>query len=243
MAQRLRAGVVWANTYNRFDPASPFGGYKESGFGREGGLHGLEPYLRSRGGMTTVSRQEDVQAVHRRGVPPLGVGPDLRGGGAERRACLAEGRPRRGQGRPRRRREVGGDDGVQPWAGAVPRCGDDGGALHATSGSCRPAGRRSRRRSTASSGTQGGRTSCAGDRSSNPVAGPYFNFTVPEPTGVVGVLAPEEPALLGLVTRLAPVLVGGNAAVVVASESSRSPPWSSPRWSRPRTSPAASSTS
>jgi aldehyde dehydrogenase (NAD+) len=46
MAQRLRAGVVWANTYNRFDPASPFGGYKESGFGREGGLHGLEPYLR-----------------------------------------------------------------------------------------------------------------------------------------------------------------------------------------------------
>jgi aldehyde dehydrogenase (NAD+) len=46
MAQRLRAGVIWANTYNRFDPTSPFGGYKESGFGREGGLHGLEPYLR-----------------------------------------------------------------------------------------------------------------------------------------------------------------------------------------------------
>jgi aldehyde dehydrogenase (NAD+) len=45
MAERLRAGVVWANTYNRFDPASPFGGYKESGFGREGGRHGLEPYL------------------------------------------------------------------------------------------------------------------------------------------------------------------------------------------------------
>jgi aldehyde dehydrogenase (NAD+) len=45
MAQRLRAGVVWANTYNRFDPTSPFGGYKESGFGREGGRHGLAPYL------------------------------------------------------------------------------------------------------------------------------------------------------------------------------------------------------
>ena len=41
----VRAGVVWANTYNRFDPSSPFGGYKESGFGREGGRHGLEPYL------------------------------------------------------------------------------------------------------------------------------------------------------------------------------------------------------
>jgi aldehyde dehydrogenase (NAD+) len=46
MAERLRAGVVWANTYNRFDPTSPFGGYRESGFGREGGRHGLEPYLR-----------------------------------------------------------------------------------------------------------------------------------------------------------------------------------------------------
>ena len=46
MAERLRAGVVWANTYNRFDPTSPFGGYKESGFGREGGRHGLEAYLR-----------------------------------------------------------------------------------------------------------------------------------------------------------------------------------------------------
>jgi aldehyde dehydrogenase (NAD+) len=46
MAQQMRAGVVWANTFNRFDPSSPFGGYKESGFGREGGLHGLEPYLR-----------------------------------------------------------------------------------------------------------------------------------------------------------------------------------------------------
>src|ERR687893_2690736 len=54
---------------------------------------------------------------------------------------------------------------------------------------------------------------------SNPVAGPYFNFTVPEPTGVVGIVAPEQPALLGLVSRLLPVLVGGNAAVVVASES------------------------
>ena len=45
MAARLRAGVVWANTFNRFDPASPFGGYGESGFGREGGRHGLEAYL------------------------------------------------------------------------------------------------------------------------------------------------------------------------------------------------------
>ncbi|PZR60221.1 MAG: aldehyde dehydrogenase [Chloroflexi bacterium] len=53
----------------------------------------------------------------------------------------------------------------------------------------------------------------------NPVNGPYFNFSIPEPTGVVGVIAPEESSLLGLVSRLAPVLVSGNAAVVIASES------------------------
>ncbi len=45
MTTKLRAGVVWANTFNKFDPTSPFGGFKESGFGREGGLHGLMPYL------------------------------------------------------------------------------------------------------------------------------------------------------------------------------------------------------
>ena len=53
----------------------------------------------------------------------------------------------------------------------------------------------------------------------NPVAGSYFNFSVPEPTGVVGIVAPEASSLLGLVSRLAPVIVSGNAAVVIASES------------------------
>jgi acyl-CoA reductase-like NAD-dependent aldehyde dehydrogenase len=54
--------------------------------------------------------------------------------------------------------------------------------------------------------------------SRNPVAGPHFNFSTTEPTGVVGIAAPDEPALLGLVTALLPVLVSGNAAVLVASE-------------------------
>ena len=58
---------------------------------------------------------------------------------------------------------------------------------------------------------------------SNPVAGPYFNFTLPEPTGVVGVVAPAQQSLLGLVSRLAPVIVGGNAAVVLVSESAPLP--------------------
>ncbi|HEX6678509.1 MAG TPA: aldehyde dehydrogenase family protein [Actinomycetes bacterium] len=54
--------------------------------------------------------------------------------------------------------------------------------------------------------------------SANPVAGPYFNFSVPEPTGVVGLVAPAESSLLGLVSRLAPIVVSGNTAVVLASE-------------------------
>jgi acyl-CoA reductase-like NAD-dependent aldehyde dehydrogenase len=54
--------------------------------------------------------------------------------------------------------------------------------------------------------------------SSNPVAGPYFNFTIPEPTGVVATIAPDDPPLLGLVSRIAPALTGGNAVVAVASE-------------------------
>jgi acyl-CoA reductase-like NAD-dependent aldehyde dehydrogenase len=56
--------------------------------------------------------------------------------------------------------------------------------------------------------------------SANSVAGPYFNFTVPEPTGVVGILAPAEPPLVGLVSRIAPAIVGGNTVVAVASETS-----------------------
>ena len=59
--------------------------------------------------------------------------------------------------------------------------------------------------------------------SSNPVAGPYFNFTVPEPTGVIGIVAPQDRSLLGLVSRLAPAIVGGNTAVVLASETAPMP--------------------
>ena len=59
--------------------------------------------------------------------------------------------------------------------------------------------------------------------STNPVAGPYFNFTIPEPTGVVGIVAPGDRSLLGLVSRLAPAIVSGNTAVVIASEASPLP--------------------
>ena len=81
--------------------------------------------------------------------------------------------------------------------------------------------RRSPRRSTAGSGTRAGPTSSRrSSASANPVAGAYFNFSLPEPTGVVGVCAPQESSLLGLVSVLAPVIATGNTAVVLASERS-----------------------
>ena len=104
MAERLRAGVVWANTFNRFDPTSPFGGYKESGFGREGGRHGLEPYLSFDGGRgSTIARR----AERRSGRSTAGV---LRGRGFGLE--LVDG-PRVGSPSPRPRPEealvLGGD--------------------------------------------------------------------------------------------------------------------------------------
>ena len=155
MAERLRAGVVWANTFNRFDPASPFGGYKESGFGREGGRHGLEPYLRfddvrrfrvpllpARRHRRARARrpplrerrgepppgQEDLQALHRRRLPALRVGPHLRGRGPERRPRLAQGRARRRRRGAQGAARLGGRDRLQPRPGALPARGDDGDA-------------------------------------------------------------------------------------------------------------------
>ena len=84
MAERPKAGVVWANTFNRFDPSSPFGGYKESGFGRRAASHGLAPYLSSHLGSRpqgTVRHDRgapagpaDGEAVHRQRAPER-IGP------------------------------------------------------------------------------------------------------------------------------------------------------------------------
>ena len=110
MAERLRAGVVWANTYNRFDPASPFGGYRESGFGREGGLHGLAPYLD--GGVVSleIRRAGACGRGGARRARPRDVDGALEpGAAARRRAAVLRradepgGRARRGRGRRGRR--------------------------------------------------------------------------------------------------------------------------------------------
>jgi acyl-CoA reductase-like NAD-dependent aldehyde dehydrogenase len=62
VADKLRAGVIWANTFNRFDPASPFGGYKESGYGREGGRHGLAGYLTNSSAKVRTSAPPEVES-------------------------------------------------------------------------------------------------------------------------------------------------------------------------------------
>ena len=169
MAERLRAGVVWANTFNRFDPTSPFGGYKESGFGREGGLHGMEPYLdfamtrlpvkktyklfiggafpRSESGRTYEAQGQNVARASRKDVRDCG---------------------RRGA---RRAAEVGGRDRLQPRPGALPDRGDDGGARLRSSPSCAAARTRCTARSTAGSGTPASPTSsrrCSARRTPSP---------------------------------------------------------------------------
>ena len=132
MASRLRAGVVWSNTFNRFDPASPFGGYKESGYGREGGRHGLEGYLRVR---RPHRRPQDLQALHRRGLPALGVGPLLRRQrrqgevlGQRRHASRKDARDavKAAAGRLRAAGPAGRRTTAGRWSTASPRCSRTG---------------------------------------------------------------------------------------------------------------------
>ena len=272
MVERLRAGVVWANTFNRFDPDVAVRrvqgvGLRTRGrparpravpevrrvsawrprrapFPTQGGelatLHPASSLSRNRPRESArlrvdsapidphvthgdafhdaPLRQEDVQALRRRGVPSLRVGTDVRGGRAQHGARVPQGRPRRRPGRPRR---------VPPWSGMTAY--NRGQVLY------RLAEMMEARASDLESACTGrAEVEAAIDRtvwyagwadklaqvlgSANPVAGPYFDFTVPEPTGVVAILAPAEPPLLGLVSRMLPVLVGGNTVVAVASD-------------------------
>jgi aldehyde dehydrogenase (NAD+) len=249
MADRLRAGVVWANTFNRFDPASPFGGYKESGFGREGGRHGLEPYVRltqrpvtsqvarversSKTGGTAARTTSDVRKTYKLYIggkfprSESGRSYEVTGtsGGFLANAVLAS------------RKDV--RDAVVAARSAWPNWSEAtaynrGQVLYRVAEMLE-----SRRgelehevgRAEGEAGAQvddaiecfvyyAGWTDklaqVAGNL--NPVAGPYFNITVPEPSGVAGIVAPEEPSLSGLVERLAPALCAGDSTVVLASE-------------------------
>ena len=251
LADRMRAGVVWANTFNRFDPTSPFGGYKESGFGREGGRHGLEAYVR------LVS--PSPPRARRRPRPrraPAGRGTGHRTVVRKTYKLFIGGRWPRSE--SQRGYDVWDHEGA--WlAHAVRASGKDvrdavvaarrefpGWATTAayTRGQIlyRVAEMMEARRAELvaevgrAEGPAGANAQVddaidvwvfyAGltDKLAqitgglNPVAGPYFNLTAPEPTGVVGVVAPPTPSLLGLSSRMAAALCGGNTVVALASE-------------------------
>ena len=231
MADQLRAGVVWANTFNKFDPTSPFGGYKESGYGREGGRHGLEGYLPM---SPTIETRIDVRKTYKLYVggafPRSESGRSYVVNDSKGKFLANASHASRKDARDAvqaARKAFGGWSGahaVQPRPGGLPdRRGARGPARavrrrgaalrghHQAAGR----GRRGRRRSTGWSGTPGGptrspRSSAAPTRS----PAPYFNFSLPEPTGVVGVVAPQGSSLLGLVSVVAPVIVTGNTVVV-----------------------------
>ena len=236
MAQRLRAGVVWANTFNKFDPTSPFGGYKESGYGREGGRHGLEAYLDVWSRILAHNgrrRPQDLQALHRGRVPEVRVGPHLR----DRRRARQVPRQRcarvtqgRGDAVVATRgsvREVVGRDHVQPRADPLPHRRDARRAASAvhrrgTSGRRRAEAHRreGRRRGHRPVGLVRGmeRQDRPGERLVEPRRGIVLRLLSARADGVVAVLAPQESSLLGLVSVVAPVIVTGNTCVVVAAE-------------------------
>ncbi len=316
MASALRAGVVWANTFNRFDPAAAFGGYKESGFGREGGRSGLSAYLNTDDDpATTVRTSGNGSSASALGKAPTGSparaeaapveGPVTAAADAlSDAAALADAADviaavhdaesighspghidqltaaTTGQTAARQARVAVSKTYKLYLGGAFPRSesgrtyqavGGPGGSILANvaQGSRKDArdavsaarkafkgwssataynrgqviyriaemleGRRSQFTDLLGGRPQDGPTvDAAIDRlvhyagwtdklasvfgSANPVAGPFFSFSTPEPTGVVAAIAPQSDPLLGLVSVIAPIITSGNSAVVIASQ-------------------------
>ena len=248
--------MIWANTFNRFDPASPFGGYKESGYGREGGRHGLLAYLGSAAEPRSVAAKRDDAAVERRKVPRneprLTVPKTYKlyiGGQVPAQRVRAHLRGRLGEGRassPMRRRAPARTPATPSSPLARPsRAGR--GPPRTTAGRCCTAspscseGRRAQfideivAQQGVSASAAAAQVDEAIDRwvwyagwcdkyaqvsgNANPVSGPYFNISVPEPTGVVAIVAPQDSALAGArVGRSPRPSSAGNTVVVVASE-------------------------
>jgi aldehyde dehydrogenase (NAD+) len=249
MADRLRAGVVWANTFNRFDPASPFGGYKESGYGREGGRQGLAGYVIDPG-------EDGAPPASKLTSPPAPRGGDRISVAKTYKLYIGGAFPRSESGRSYPVTSAVGNflanasqasskdvrDAVSAaraafagWSGATAY--NRGQVLYRVAEMME--GRRAQfiDEVADAEGLSGAAAASAVDAAidrwvwyagwpdklaqvagnANPVAGPYFNISAPEPTGVVGVLAPQASSLLGLVSVVAPVLVPGNTCVVLTS--------------------------
>ena len=313
MASALRAGVVWANTFNRFDPAVAFGGYKESGFGREGGRSGLSAYLNTDDDAVVTPARPTVSSApvdgaisadahgavaHDADALPGADAPHEVGGPAEADAVavVAAAQSARSTAATHapsdESRGTGTGQTDEPAriavsktyklyiGGAFPRSesgrtyqavgGPDGSILaNVAQGSRKDArdavsaarkafkgwssataynrgqviyriaemleGRRAQFVDLLGGGADAaGTVDAAIDRlvhyagwtdklasvfgSANPVAGPFFSFSTPEPTGVVAVVAPQHDPLLGLVSVLAPVITSGNTAVLIAAQ-------------------------
>jgi acyl-CoA reductase-like NAD-dependent aldehyde dehydrogenase len=300
MAGALRAGVVWANTFNRFDPTAAFGGYKESGFGREGGRAGLAAYLdtddepRAIGPVNPADADTILAEAAESVLGELLSGPENPAEAvalseavrrsAERRAGTVEAAPpgsapdepaAEPSGRVAVTKTyklyVGGKFPRSESGRTYPAVGGVGASIRANValGSRKDArdavvaarkafggwskataynrgqvlyrvaeimeGRRAQFVDLLGGTAAGGRTvDAAIDRwvhyagwtdklaqvfgSANPVAGPFFSFSTPEPTGVVVAVAPADDPLLGLVCVLAPIITSGNTCVLLASQ-------------------------
>ncbi len=242
MASQLRAGVIWSNTFNKFDPASPFGGYKESGYGREGGRHGLEGYLslhqhrRWSRQMTPPTERLDVRKTYK-----LYIGGAFPRSESGRSYVVNDAKGKFLANAAHASRKDGRDAVVAAraafggWSG---RTAYNRGQVVYRIAEVMEDRRdqfEAELRTTEGVSAAKARTyvDAAIDRlvwyagwadkiaqvtgGANPVAGPYFNHTAPEPSGVIAVVAPSGP-LLGLISVVAPVIVAGNTCVVIASE-------------------------
>jgi aldehyde dehydrogenase (NAD+) len=296
MAAALRAGVVWANTFNRFDPTAAFGGYKESGFGREGGRSGLGAYL------NTDDDANDAAPMTQPASAPAAM-PELPDGAEVARSIenmvpaieptvpsdLAES-DHAGRSSDVRlpatpslpatprvpvtktyKLYVGGAFPRSESGRTYPATGGVNGSIianvaQASRKDARDAVVAARKAFKGWSSTTaynrgqvvyrvaemlegrraqfvdllGGRADdaiavdAAIDRlvhyagwtdklaavfgGANPVAGPYFSFSTPEPTGVVAAIAPQSDPLLGLVSVIAPIITSGNSVVLIAAQ-------------------------
>ena len=233
VASALRAGVVWQNTYNRFDPTAAFGGYKESGFGREGGPSGLLPYVEA-----DVSRRALVAKTYKlylggafvrsesgRSDPttdaPASTSPTCRARRARTSATRSRPRaPRRPAGRQRTAYNRG--QVLYRFAEALESRSDELRAARRQQGRA-PGARRARRRRRHARPLRGlDRQARRRDGRDQPGRRRRTcRFSTPEPTGVVAVLAPDEPDLLGLIREVAPALAAGNTVVASSRAAGR----------------------
>ena len=226
VAGKLRAGVVWQNTYNKFDPTAAFGGYKESGFGREGGPSGLLPYLKV-GAEPPLARRQDVQALLGGAFVRSESGRSDRdrqpAPTRQRPARLAQGRPRRRQGRARgaggwaKRTAYNRGQVLYRFAEALESRSDE--LARAASRSAIASGRDELGAAVDLLVHYAGWTDklAAVMGGINPVAAPYCRSPPPSRPASSPCSRRTSPTCSGLVREIAPVLAAGNTAVAIVS--------------------------